>query len=67
MFSILAVAHKDIDMLYTKTRCKMLHKGNTIMEGSLDGIYKLHIKAIPLITHACVAMNFGLSSYENGN
>jgi len=47
VFSILVVAHKDIDMLYTKTRCMMLHKGKTIMEGSLDGIYKLHIKVIP--------------------
>jgi hypothetical protein len=47
LFSILTIAHKDIDVLYTKIGCRMLHKGEIVMEGSLKGvIYNLHINAV---------------------
>ncbi len=55
-------------MCYTPKQDVGFAQRKIVMEGSLEGmIYKLHIKAIPQIKQACVAMNLGLSSYKVGN
>ncbi len=59
---------KNIEAFHTKIGCKMLYKGQIVMEGILKGMmYRFIIKVVLQTTRACVANNLGLNSYGDGN
>lgn len=67
LFSVSLAACKNVDTLYTKNGCQMLADGVVLMEGSLEGmLYKLHIRALPSLTHANVIKSIGTSSKADG-
>jgi hypothetical protein len=67
LFSVSSAAFKNVDTLYTKTRCQILFDGVVLMEGSLEGmLYKLHIRALLPSSHAQVIQSIGTSSKQDG-
>ena len=67
LFSVSSATFKNVDTLYTKTRCQMLADGIVLMEESLEGmLYKLHIRALPSSFHANVIQSIGTSSKLDG-
>ena len=67
LFYVSSPTCKNVDTLYTKNGCQMLADGVVLMEGSLEGmLYKLHIRALPSLSHANVITSIGTSPKADG-
>ena len=68
LFYVSSPTCKNVDTLYTKNGCQMLADGVVLMEGSLEGmLYKLHIRALPSLSHANVITCIGTSPKADGS